>query len=196
MGLVVLLHVACYWAVTRFNAARDPSALVDLTTPLDRLIPHLPWTWPFYWLTYPFVVVGSATALLGVPAIAFRRGLVAMIAVTLVGAATQVLVPSEAPWPSEPAAIQARYHDSLLVLPFANLPSMHVTYVVMTTGFLLAVSSRPWVRGLAVVIALGVVVSTVTLKEHFVLDAVAGLLLSIAAITWWRRGAVLTEPGR
>lgn len=193
MGAVVLLHVACYWAVTRFNAGRDPAAFVQLTTPLDTLIPHLPWTWPFYWLTYPFVVVGSAAALLRVSPATFQRGLVAMIGVTLIGAATQVLLPAEAPWPPEPAPIQQRYHDSFLVLPYANLPSMHVTYVVMAAGFLVTVFRHSGVRIVASIVTAGVVLSTVTLKEHFVLDAVTGLLLSAAAISWWRRGIPVEE---
>jgi hypothetical protein len=60
---VMTLYLACYWVVTRVTAARPPSDLFDTAIPLDQLIPHLPATWPLYWLAYPFVIVGGGVAL-------------------------------------------------------------------------------------------------------------------------------------
>jgi hypothetical protein len=183
---IALLHLLCYLLVTRVNALR-PDAYVNLTTRLDSAIPHLPWMWPFYWLTYPFVLLGGGAALWLLPAASWRLAARALVLVTLIGATVQLLIPSQAPWPLDPAPIQRFYHEAGLVLPFANLPSMHVTYVVMAAGLLFAVTRRRMVRSLAILIACGVVVATVTLKEHFVLDGVAGLLLAGVSIVWWRR---------
>ena len=38
----------------------------------------------------------------------------------------------------------------------------------------------------AVCPALAITIGTLTLKEHFVLDAVTGVLLALAAWSWWR----------
>lgn len=187
--LVMLLHLGCYWTVTRVTESRGPAVLVRLATPLDDLVPHLPWTWPFYWLTYPFVVLGSGAALLRVGDRAFGRAIMALVGITLLGAAVQILLPAQAPWPPDPAPIQRLYHESALVLPYANLPSMHVTYVTVTAGILGSVFAHRWVRVGAALIAAGVVTSTVTLKEHVVLDALAGLLLASGAMLWWRKGS-------
>jgi len=194
--LVMLLHLGCYWTATRVTESRGPEVLVRLATPLDDLVPHLPWSWPFYWLTYPFVVLGSGAALLRLGDRAFRRAITALAGITLVGAVVQILLPAEAPWPPNPAPLQRLYHESALVLPYANLPSMHVTYVTVTAGMLGSVFAQRWVRRGAALIAAGVVISTVTLKEHVVLDALAGLLLAAGALLWWRKGIRGPELGK
>ncbi len=182
------LHLGCYLLVTRVNAGRDPSAFWTLATPADALIPHLPATWPLYWLTYPFVVLGGGYALWHADTTAWRRGVVAAIGVTLVGAAWQLLMPAVAPWPVEPSPIMRAYHEGGLVLPYANLPSMHVTYGVLAAGFLHGVVRSRIVHHVAAVVAAGIVISTLTLKEHYVLDAVTGLGLALGATWWWQRG--------
>ncbi len=188
VGAVVALHVGCYYAVTRINAARPPAELRDLALRLDLLVPHWPWTWPLYWLAYPFVVVGGGAALLSLPGGAFRRAVVTFVGTTLVGAAIQVLVPARAPWPAVPAAPQQFVHQSALVLPYANLPSMHVAYCVLAAAFIATRARSPVVRGAAWLVALLVAVASLTLKEHFLLDAVSGALLALAAFAWWRGG--------
>jgi hypothetical protein len=77
---VVVVYLACYWIVTRVTLARGPDVLFDTTIALDRLIPHVPGTWPFYWIAYPFVLLGAGNALLRMPAPAFRRALVTAVA--------------------------------------------------------------------------------------------------------------------
>lgn len=188
MSAIVVLHVLCYWVATRVTAARGPGVLLDLQLPPDRWIPHLPATWPLYWIAYPFVVLGAGAALVRLPDAAFRRAVVALAAMTVVGAAIQVLVPAQAPWPAAPAAMQRRFHASALVLPFATFPSMHVAYCSVAAGLLAAVMPGRVVRvGGGLVVAL-VALSTLTLKEHVLVDLLAGLALALAALAWWRRG--------
>lgn len=188
VAAVAVLHVGCYYAVTRINAARPASALRDLTLPVDLLVPHWPWTWPLYWIAYPFVVLGGGAALLGLPGPAFRRAVTAFVGMTLLGALIQVLVPARAPWPAAPAAAQQFVHQSALVLPYANLPSMHVAYSVLAAAFIATGPRSRVVAGGAWLVALLVSLATVTLKEHFLLDAVSGALLALGAFAWWRRG--------
>lgn len=188
VAAVGLLHISCYYGATRINAGRPAASLYDLAIPLDALIPHVPWTWPLYWIAYPFVVVGGGAALLGLPATAFRRAVAAFIGMTLAGALIQVLVPARAPWPAVPAAAQQVVHEWALVLPYANLPSMHVAYCVLAAAFIATRTHSRMLAGGAWLVALLVSLATVTLKEHFFLDAVAGVLMALAAFAWWRRG--------
>jgi hypothetical protein len=185
---VALLHLLAYLTVTRVNAARPAHALWNLSTALDAAIPHLPRTWPLYWLVYPFVPLLGGVALLRMPDPAFRRAVAAYAVMLLAGAAIQLLIPARAPWPPEPAPMQQIYHASGLVLPYANLPSMHVAFATLTALIFSSVSRSPAARAAAGAGALAITVGTLTLKEHFVLDAASGVLLALAAWSWWRRG--------
>ncbi len=188
MLAVGILHLTAYYVVTRVNGARPASALWDLTTPFDARIPYLPWTWPFFWAAYPFVTLGAASVVLALPDAAFRRAILAFVGMTLVGAAVQLVLPARAPWPETPHPVQHLLHESWLVLPYANLPSMHVAFSTLTAFLALAVLRSHWVKAVFVLVTMLVALSTVTLKEHFALDAVTGAALGAATGVWWRRG--------
>ncbi|HET8622515.1 MAG TPA: phosphatase PAP2 family protein [Gemmatimonadales bacterium] len=199
MAVVALLHLLAYLAVTRVNAGRPEHALWNLSTPMDVAIPHLPFTWPLYWLVYLFVPFAGAVALLRMSEPAFRRAIVAYSGMLLVGAGVQLLIPARAPWPASPAPLQEFYHSSGLVLPYANLPSMHVAFATLTAAMLATVVLSPGWRLAAMSTALLITVGTLTLKEHFVLDALAGVLLAFFTWRWWHAQGegrpVRGEPG-
>ncbi|HEU5171062.1 MAG TPA: phosphatase PAP2 family protein [Gemmatimonadales bacterium] len=189
IAALVLLHGGTYFVVTRATLLRPAGALRDFTTPLDALIPHLPWTWPLYWIAYPFVILGGGATLLRLPDPSFRRAVGALVAMILVGAIVQIAFPARAPWPASPAAAQRRFHESPLVLPYATLPSMHVAFTLFAAGVrALTMATRASYLAGAVVVLL-VTVGTLTLKEHVALDALTGLALAAATLAWWRRPA-------
>ncbi len=188
MLAVALLHLGAYWTVTRINSVRPDDVLWMLETPLDRAIPHLGWTWPAFWFGYPFVLVGGAWALWRLPVPLFARAVVAFAAMTVVGAVVQMLVPARSPWPLDAHPVQRFIHEATLTRPYASLPSMHVAYSVLVALFGIRACGQAatrWSFGLAAVL---IAVSTVTLKEHFILDPVAGTVLAVATFSWWRRG--------
>lgn len=189
VAAVALLHLLAYLVVTRINAARPEHALWDLATALDGSIPHLPLTWPLYWLVYPFVPVVGLLAMRRMPDPVFRRCVLAFSGMLLLGAVVQLLLPARAPWPESPAPMQDLYHSSGLVLPYANLPSMHVAFAVLAAAMYGSVShsrARPLVAAAG---AAGITLATLTLKEHYVLDAVTGVALALGTWWWWRSGA-------
>ena len=73
------------------------------------------------------------------------------------------------------------------MLPYATLPSMHVAYCALATGLLATALPGAAPRRLGAAVVLAVAVSTLTLKEHVVLDVVTGLVLAQAGLWWWRR---------
>jgi membrane-associated phospholipid phosphatase len=87
------------------------------------------------------------------------------------------------------------YHASGLVLPYANLPSMHVAFATLTAAMFMTVSPAPAGRTAVALAAAAIAVGTLTLKEHFVLDALSGVLLALGTWWWWRR-APAAAPGR
>jgi hypothetical protein len=72
-------------------------------------------------------------------------------------------------------------HLSGLFNPFAAVPSMHMGYALMV-GIITAVLTRNWfVRILAALYPLGVLITIVGTANHYVFDAVAGGAVMVAA---------------
>ena len=81
--------------------------------------------------------------------------------------------------------MQTRMHDSAFTRPYACLPSMHVAYSVIT-GFMGAMIVRSaGLRWFHILLPLAIAASTLTLKEHYAADAVAGILLGLGGGLWW-----------
>lgn len=187
---VIVLHLAVYYTVTRVNSNRPPEALHDPSIALDDRIPLLGWTWVFYWAAYPYLTIGAGLVVAAMREEDYKRAIKAFIVITLVGGAVQLLYPVAAPWTSEAHAMQTRMHDSAFTRPYACLPSMHVAYSVIT-GFMGAMIARSaGLRWFHILLAAAIAVSTLTLKEHYVADAVTGIALGLGGGLWWWRGAV------
>src|SRR6476661_8903521 len=129
MGGVALLHVLVYLAVTRATLLRPTSAFTDFRVGLDDKIPHLPWTWPAYWLPYVLVPIAAGVSTTRLGTRPFWRLILAWSGMIAIGGLIHLSWPAMAPWPMSPAATQRWYHDSALILPYATLPSMHVGHV-------------------------------------------------------------------
>ncbi len=187
---VIVLHLAVYYTVTRINSNRPPEALNDPSIALDDRIPLIGWTWVFYWAAYPYLTVGAWLVVSAMRETDFKRAIKAFVVITIIGGAVQLLYPVAAPWTSEAHAMQTRMHDSAFTRPYACLPSMHVAYSVIT-GFMGAMIARSaGLRWFHILLAAGVAVSTLTLKEHYVADAVAGIALGLGGGLWWWMRAV------
>ena len=193
---VIVLHLAVYFTVTRVNSNRPPEVLNDPSIALDDKIPLLGWTWVFYWAAYPYLTLGAGLVVAAMREPDYKRAIKAFIVITLIGGAVQLLYPVAAPWTSEAHAMQTRMHESAFTRPYACLPSMHVAYSVIT-GFMGAMIARSLgLRWFHILLAAAIAVSTLTLKEHYVADAVAGILLGLAGGLWWWRGAAARESGK
>jgi|WetSurMetagenome_2_1015567.scaffolds.fasta_scaffold247187_2 hypothetical protein len=189
MAGIALLHVAVYFSVTRLSLLRPDTAFIHPHLGLDDGIPHLAWTWPAYWLPYALVPVAAFVSMRRLDAQAFGRLFLAWSGMLIVGGSIQVAWPALAPWPTDPGLTQQWYHGSPLILPYATLPSMHVAHVAMAALVTGTVFRTAPVRATGAVLTLAVAASTLTLKEHVLLDAVSGLALALVAWQWWRWGA-------
>ncbi len=181
-----LFHLGAYYVATRVTVWRGPQALVDTHISLDPLVPHLPWAWPLYWLPYVFVFGLGVAALVLMPRASYRRAILAYAGMIVIGASIQMVFPALAPWPDGPAVSQRVFHESPLVLPYATLPSMHVAFTTLTSLIVLSVFHQRVIRAWAWAMPPMVIVATLVLKEHVMLDAVAGGLLAGVAFWWWR----------
>ena len=186
---IVVLHFGVYRLVNQVNAGRPASAFLDLSTRADGWLPYLGWTWVVYYAALPYVVGFGSLAVLRLPARLAVRAAGTFVVMMLAGGALQLIFPARSPWPAEAWSVQRFFHESVSYDPFVCLPSMHVALVTLTACLASAVSPTARTRIAHGAMVVLVSLSTLTLKEHYVWDVVAGGLLAAAAFAVWRRGA-------
>ncbi len=191
---VMAFHVAIYSAVNSTNSARDPTQFHNLFTPFDAWIPYLGWTSFIYYFGDLYMGAWAAIVVVRLDR-GFGRAMRAYVGMVIVGGVVQVLIPASAPLPAEFHWLQARVHE-LSIPPYACLPSMHVALTALPAALSIHVLKSPVARGLSVSAAILITISTLTTKEHFLLDAVAGVALAAIAYAYWRRGALLPTRAR
>lgn len=180
-GLTFVLMLTGLGGYLAVNGLVPPR--LDLLTPLDRAIPFLPWTLLVY---HSYYVLPLAVAV-GAEPDEFARMVRAATPVLAITFACFLLVPAEFPRPSweqagpfwGPAFRWLHSVDG----PSNTFPSFHVE-----------ITALAWVRAwrwpsrwLWTVWAVAVIASTMTTKQHFVADVVAGLVVALAADAWARR---------
>lgn len=126
-----------------------------------------------------------------------RRFTVAFVVLWTIVLIGYWLVPTAPPWMSEPAVQRIQFAARLGGFPkdpnpVAAMPSMHVGMAVLC-GLMIA-ELVPRLRVIAAtVLGLAMAVSVVYLGEHYVVDAIAGVL--VAFLAWRIRPAVEARMG-
>ena len=156
-----------------------PRSTTLLLTPLDRAIPFWPWTvWcylPFYAGIFILGMAGFRSRRL------FHRALVGVMATVAVGALGHLLIAAEYPrplvttaWTDASTAFMAWLQK---IDPPGNVfPSLHVA---QTSSIALVLrADRPRLGLVAMVMAGLLALSTLTTKQHFLADVVAGFLIA------------------
>ena len=185
-----LLQSTIYFVIGHWQRPRSTTLLA---TSLDAAIPFVPWTvwWylPFYAGIFLMAIGGLRTPRL------FNRTLIGVVVTMLVGAAGHVLVGAEYPRP----VVRAPYDDVSLAFvgwvqsvdPPGNVfPSLHVAHTSALA--LILRRDRPRLGAVAMVMAGLLAVSTLTTKQHFLADVLAGFFIAAGvavAVMWPWRGA-------
>jgi membrane-associated phospholipid phosphatase len=190
-----VFHGICYYTVNLINSWRSPASLLSLKTAVDGWIPLVEPTWAIYYFGDVYIVLLGIYVLVRMPADQFRRAVGAYAGMIALGAAIQLLLPAEAPWPTNLTSAQRWMHEAIAMRPYACLPSMHVALTVLPAALSLSVLRPRWVRSTSLLLATVITLSTLSLKEHYFLDAVAGIVLGLAAYAYWRCGQrMLSAP--
>lgn len=186
MAAVAGLHLAVYFAVNAINGARPPSHLQDLSTALDARIPYLGWTSFVYYVGDLYIILWAGYLVSRLPSGSFAPAMRAYAGMIVTGGAIQVLVPAHGPYPDDFHWLQATLREALGEQPYACLPSMHVALTVLPAAIGHHFLGRRWVRSLSAAVAAAVTVSTVTAREHYAVDALAGVALAAVSYLYWR----------
>lgn len=148
-------------------------------TALDHLIPFLPFTLPLYLSLWAYVSLAPAFLIRRDELISYGA---ATAVLSVIGLGVFYFWPTAVP----PADIDWSQHPSFLFLKNVDsagnaCPSLHVAFATFT-GLWFARLGRemrggPWLHGANFLWCLGIIVSTVTTRQHVVLDAMAGIVL-------------------
>lgn len=172
-----------------------------LDTPLDRAIPLVPWTvWfyePFYVSIFVIAVIGFRSKQI------FHLAAIIIVANMTVSALGHYFVRAEFPRP----VLVPPYPDlSTAFLAFVYridppgnvFPSLHVAHP-FSLAFLLSFD-RPRLGRVTLVMCVALALSTLTTKQHFIVDVLAGLAMALMARLWMirqlTRSGWLREPIR
>lgn len=177
LGLVLLEYVLGYWVINHFSAGRPAHSL---ETGLDRAIPLVvPWVF-VYVLAIPACV---APALLTTDRARFRTVCASYSAALILSALTFLVYPVTVPRPPLPGhgiGLGVLALTWRLDPPYNCFPSLHVGLDVLAAAGCSG-SPRSWVMVLWVLAGL-ISISTVLVKQHYVLDVLGGLFLAWFAL--------------
>ena len=171
------LFVLGGYMLTERCAGWGPAHLLSLTA-IDRAVPFMPWTGWIYATVFPFPLLAAALVR---DDRGIRTILAAFIGVTTILFAVFLTYPTVYPRPEWAGGGLIAWPLAMIYridLPRNCLPSGHVTAAFLTA---FSVRQRRPRLGAALVFWAAVIsVSTLTTKQHYFWDVVAGVLLSAA----------------
>jgi membrane-associated phospholipid phosphatase len=180
------LQSALYFGIGHLSLSRSTDIL---RTRLDDAIPFWPWT---SWCYLPFYAAVFLIAIAGIRRRAlFNRAVIAVLIVMTLGAMGHIFVGAEYPRP----VLRPPYPDvsswfmatvQQIDPPGNVFPSLHVAHTTMLS--LILIKDRPRLGAVALVMATMLALSTLTTKQHFIADVLAGYLLAFLGRYFALRG--------
>lgn len=180
--ITVLMHMAIYWGT---KAISGNAVHHSIPVSFEDAIPFAPEWVTVYTATFIFWILGLAVCMRQERELCFRMFTGLYIA-ELICAVFFIALPTVI---DRPEAAGGLYYDRLLAQLYASdqptnlFPSMHCMFAYMVfRGFMIAKLDKPVVIGSGLFAAL-VCASTVFVKQHFLLDTFAGIILGEVAVT-------------
>lgn len=188
---VASIFSALYYGVGEYVTP----AAAPMATRIDAAIPYLPWS---VWVYLPGYI-GSFFVVLWVmrPAVAFRAALRAYLTLALLSLPFFVLY--NVPGPRPPAPDGASLEMAMIRWLYATdpvgntFPSLHVANATLSALLCWRMDRR--VGAFVTVLAVGVAASVLTLKQHFLVDIPAGMLVGWVGYGVWEQ-QVSAAPAR
>lgn len=182
-GAAAAMFSALYYGVGAYVAP----AAAPMATRIDAAIPYLPWS---VWVYLPGYLGGFFIVLwLMKPTLAFRAALRAYLSLALLSLPFFLLYNVAGPRP--PAPIDASLGSAMIrwlysTDPVGNtFPSLHMANATLSALLCWRMDRR--IGALVSVLAMGVAVSVLTLKQHFLVDIPAGVLVGWAGYGVWEQ---------
>jgi membrane-associated phospholipid phosphatase len=95
----------------------------------------------------------------------------------LAGGIIQLILPAKSPLPEHMNSVHLWIHNNLVNDPFVCFPSMHVSLATLPTLLLLDRIKEFNSKLLLFIVLILISLSTITLKEHYFVDMIAGFAM-------------------
>jgi membrane-associated phospholipid phosphatase len=180
--IVGVLGFILYQVEGRADLGRSTTML---DTALDRALPF--WTWTS-WLYEPFYVAIFIIGVIGFQSrFLYNRAIIGICANVVVAALGHFFIRAEYPRPVLPVPYPdlstwflARVHE---IDPPGNVfPSLHVAHSFLIS--FIAFLDRPRLGRVMLAMSIVLAISTLTTKQHFIADVVAGLVMAFIGRAW------------
>jgi len=175
IGLLTVAWVyVLYMPASHYTADRS----YDLLTRLDASIPFIPWTW---WLYFPGYLFGLAFAIIAIrDDKVYLRSVAAIMLAQVLNSVVYLTMPSTFPrpvdWQGTGFTAEAIRWFWTIDPPNNTFPSSHVALATLA-ALALWRERNPW-RWVPTLTALGIFVTVHTAKQHYWMDAVAGVAIA------------------
>jgi membrane-associated phospholipid phosphatase len=185
LGRVLLLLSVIASASLYFLFNNPTENVLDLSTGLDRMLPFVPSFIIFYDIWYPFIIIGGMI-LFFLDGNIFKRAALALDIGYLSSYVTFYFFQSTVTRPDVSGGGIFLYLVRFTYgfdKPYNCFPSIHVlvTFVVCAAILRSRVYSKSW-KVFSIIISVLIIVSTVLIRQHVVLDIFGGIIYGIAAI--------------
>jgi membrane-associated phospholipid phosphatase len=173
------------WLILFESIGRYAATLptIDLTSFLDRRIPVIP---AFVWIYQLCYIFPFVPLLVSRDWHRFNRGLLAIIIANLTAFTVFLLFPIAIPRPLLGATLSERSLAFIYAIDFypgaCELPSLHVTFAWLVYFICRGQGLSRLIEGLILLVAIGISVSTLFVKQHILIDVAAGFTL--ATLSW------------
>ncbi len=195
--IVTLGSVSLYFLTNRYASLRSQGWAWVTTRAWDRWIPLWPGALPVY---YSLFIVGLGTLFWfwykkqG----AFRLMAFSVISDAIISNAIFLFSPTRVLRPDVVTSnfwfqwLQWTYHYDQ---PFNSLPSLHVSLSLISGWVWWRVVSHSWAKAVAAAWTLAVMASTLLVKQHAILDVIAGMAIGLLSIWIAARLVTRSEEG-
>lgn len=184
--VLLLVFFATMWIMQLLN--RPYGTVRDLSIALDAKIPLLPWTVLIYNSWAPLILVLALFHFLSDRQL-YRRYVFTMIIGQLMADLTFPFFQTVIPRPHEQVFAATDIFSKILAITYradnnyCGFPSIHVILCTLTIFFIWKLKDAPgWLKVLVTFYFTAVAITTVTTKQHVVLDIPGGILYALVAI--------------
>lgn len=147
---------------------------------VEKNIPFIPWSVSIYLSVYLLIII----ALIIIPKNKFRSAIYGMFGIMIIHGLFFLIIPTTYPRPNFPLDISAinYYLYKFLIatdLPQNCFPSQHVSMCIFISLFIYFINKK--IGTIFLIWSLLIIISTLTLKQHYILDVLGGFILAILA---------------
>jgi len=163
---------------------------------IEKNIPFIPWSVSIYLSVYLLIII----ALIIIPKNKFKPAIYGMFGIMIIHGLFFLIIPTTYPRPNFPLDISAinYYLYKFLIaadLPQNCFPSQHVSMCIFLSIFIYLINKK--IGAIFLLWSLLIIMSTLTLKQHYILDVLGGLIVAaITNIILFRRMSRFFESSR